>query len=176
VPADRLPLRALVVQLPVDPDLDVTTSPLGRRQACVLVALGGIAGSLARAGVAAAVPAAAGGHPAATLTVNLVGSMLLAVLLAALHERPRHAPQLRPLLGTGFCGGFTTFSTFAVETVTRGGAHPGLAVGYVVASVVGSLLAAAAGLVATRTALRLADRSALLRRLHHAAPPDEEAA
>ena len=53
--------------------------------------------------------------PVGTLVVNVVGCLILGALYGVLH---RHSvPQLAALLGTGFCGGLTTFSTFSVETV-----------------------------------------------------------
>jgi fluoride exporter len=158
------------MRLPVDPDLDATDVPrLSRNTTVALVAVGGLAGTLARAGVAQAVPPRPGGWPWATLTVNIVGCLLLAIVLAGVHERLPTARVPRPLLGTGFCGGFTTFSTFALEftTLSRDG-NVGLASAYVGVSVVGSLLAAFVGVAVTRSALRLADREGLLRRVTHA--------
>jgi CrcB protein len=163
-------MRLLVMRLPVDPDLDATDAPrLSRSVTVALVAIGGLAGTLARAGVAHAVPVRPDGWPWATLTVNVVGCLLLAVVLAGVHERLPTARVPRPLLGTGFCGGFTTFSTFALEftTLSRAG-RVGLASAYVGLSVIGSLLAALVGVALTRSALRLADREGWLRRITHA--------
>ncbi|MGY2080659.1 fluoride efflux transporter CrcB [Modestobacter sp. SYSU DS0657] len=112
----------------------------------VAAALGGALGALARWGVAEGLPSPAGGWPWATLLVNLTGCLLLGALLGAVFPRHPDHPWLRPFLGTGVLGGFTTFSTFAVETVrlADGGAWA-TAAGYVVASVLGGLLAAVAG-------------------------------
>jgi CrcB protein len=79
-----------------------------------VVALGGVIGSLARYGLAEAVPRGAAGFPWATFVTNVLGCFAIGVLLARL--TPRHHPLLRPFLGTGVLGGFTTFSTFAVDT------------------------------------------------------------
>ena len=79
-----------------------------------VVALGGVIGSLARYGLAEAVPHGATGFPWATFVTNVLGCFAIGVLLAQL--TPRHHPLLRPFLGTGILGGFTTFSTFAVDT------------------------------------------------------------
>jgi CrcB protein len=80
------------------------------------------------------------------LLVNLTGCLLLGLLLAALFPRHPDSRWLRPFLGTGVLGGYTTFSTFGVDAVrlTDAGA-PGTAAGYVLVSVVGGLLAAVAG-------------------------------
>lgn len=84
--------------------------------------------------------------PWGTLAVNISGSFLLGLVtgLVLYHGFPA-TPKL--LIGTGFCGAYTTFSTFAVETVRLGedGSTAG-AFGNVITSTVGALLAAAAGL------------------------------
>ncbi|MCW2577674.1 MAG: Camphor resistance CrcB protein [Modestobacter sp.] len=119
-------------------------------------ALGGVLGALARWGVAQALPSpAAGGWPWATLLVNVTGCALIGVLLAVLLARFPGHPWLRPFLASGVLGGYTTFSTFAVDVVrlVDDGAV-GTAVAYVAASVVGGLLAVVAGLTAGRALLR----------------------
>ena len=109
-------------------------------------ALGGALGALARWGVARALPSSPAGWPWSTLLVNLTGCLLLGLLLAALFARHPDHPWLRPFLGTGVLGGYTTFSTFAVDVVrlADAGAWP-VAVGYLLVSVAGGVLAAAAG-------------------------------
>src|SRR3954463_13718444 len=80
-------------------------------------AAGGVLGALARWGIGAALPHDAGSWPWATLLVNVTGCALIGVLLAVLLARfPAH-PWLRPFLATGVLGGYTTFSTFAVDAV-----------------------------------------------------------
>ncbi|WCC80587.1 CrcB family protein [Cutibacterium equinum] len=96
---------------------------LDRRGVLVgLVFLGGCLGTLMRAGIAHAWPAPADGVPWATLVTNLLGAFLLATLLEILlqvgpDEGIRRA--IRLCLGTGVLGGFTTYSTLAVETGQR---------------------------------------------------------
>ena len=109
-------------------------------------ALGGALGALARWGLGEAVPARAGTWPWATLLENLTGCLALGVLIAAVFPRHPDSRWLRPFLGTGVLGGYTTFSAFAVETVqlVEAGAWAP-AVGYGVVSVGGGVLAAAAG-------------------------------
>jgi fluoride exporter len=123
----------------------------GWAMAYLLAAVGGALGALARWGVAVALPSRPGEWPWDTLLVNLVGCLMLGLLLGLLLARSPDRPWLRPLLGTGVLGGFTTFSTFAVETVRSAEAGAWvLAVGYVVASVLGGVAAAAAGLLLGR--------------------------
>ena len=95
--------------------------------------------------------ALAGGRlPWGTLAVNLIGGLLMGLLAGALAKGVAGDPA-RLLIGVGVLGGFTTFSAFSLDIVTlieRGSL--GLALGYAVASVVGSVLALAAGLAAVR--------------------------
>ncbi|MBU0499322.1 MAG: fluoride efflux transporter CrcB [Gammaproteobacteria bacterium] len=81
------------------------------------IALGGAVGSLFRFWVSTAVYGLLGrGFPYGTLLVNLVGSFLMGFLFVMLHERLAAAPELRALVLIGFLGGFTTFSSFSIET------------------------------------------------------------
>jgi CrcB protein len=121
----------------------------------LLAALGGALGASARWAVASALPSSPGGWPWATLLVNLSGCLLIGVLLAVLLARYATSPWLRPFLATGVLGGYTTYSTFAVDTVALVDAgRPALAAGYVAASVLGGVLAVVAGLLAGRAAVR----------------------
>jgi fluoride exporter len=124
--------------------------------AYALAATGGAGGALARWGIAEALPRSPGGWPWATLTVNLAGCLLAGVLLAVLAARRPDDGRLQALLGTGVLGGFTTFSAFAVETTDLLAAgSAALAVAYVLVSVLGAVLAVAAGVGAGR---RLVER------------------
>lgn len=114
----------------------------------LLVGAGGAVGTLARWAVGTAVPAVSG-WPLATLAVNLAGSFVLGSLLEALRRRGPETPRLRRWrlgVGTGFCGGLTTCSTFAVELdrLVSGG-HPATALGYAAASLAGGLVAVVLG-------------------------------
>ncbi|MGY1811313.1 fluoride efflux transporter FluC [Blastococcus sp. SYSU D00820] len=119
--------------------------------AYVLAALGGALGALARWAVTLALPVPDGGWPWATLLVNLTGCLAIGLLTAVLAARSPAAGWPRPFLAVGVLGGYTTYSAFAVEVVrlADGGAAL-LAAGYVLASVVGGLLAVVAGLRAGR--------------------------
>jgi CrcB protein len=116
------------------------------------ILVGGAIGALARGGIAKALPHAAGAWPWATFSVNLLGALLLAWLTTRLAEMVAPTRYWRFLLGTGFCGAFTTFSTFQVETIrlARDG-HPALAAAYGAASIAcGMAVAVAATVVARR--------------------------
>jgi CrcB protein len=127
--------------------------------AYVAAAVGGALGALGRWGVSEALPREPAAWPWATLLVNLTGCLLLGLLLARLLARHPGIPWLRPFLATGFLGGYTTYSAFAVETVqlTEAG-RPGLAVAYVVASVAGGVAAAAVGAMGARPPSRVQHR------------------
>ena len=97
---------------------------------------GGALGTLARAGLAEAFPHAATAWPWPTFTVNVVAAFLLGYFVTRLQERLPLSSYRRPLLGTGLCGGLSTFSTMQVEILKMIDAHAwGLAVGYAAASV-----------------------------------------
>ena len=83
-------------------------------QVVSVVAAGGVMGAEARYGVDRLVPDV-GGLPGATLVVNVSGCLLIGVLMAVLLELTAPHRMLRPFLGIGVLGGFTTFSAYAVE-------------------------------------------------------------
>lgn len=115
-----------------------------------MVGLGGAVGTVIRFGIESAVPPAANGWPTATFTINISGAFVLAVLLETLSlggadEGWRR--RIRLGLGTGVLGGYTTYSSFMVETALLGEAGQFLiAFGYAAASVVLGLMAALAGM------------------------------
>ena len=83
----------------------------------VQLAIGGVAGTFARYLLAGAVYAVFGtGFPYGTLAVNLTGCFLIGFLAALAEEKFLLGPSARLLLMVGFCGAFTTFSTFMLET------------------------------------------------------------
>lgn len=116
-----------------------------------VVALGGMIGASARHGLARAVPVHPGEVPWATLGTNLGGSFLLGVVLAVVARRLPGHRYARPFLAGGVLGGFTTMSTYQVETalLLRDG-HPATALAYVLASVAGGTTLAVAGLALGR--------------------------
>lgn len=114
----------------------------------VAIAAGGAVGSVLRAAVSFGFARA--GWPLATLAVNVAGSALLGALAAWLPARTA-TPAVTAALTVGLCGGFTTMSTLALEVVQQWqtGA-PARAASYAVASLVCSVVAAAAGYAAAR--------------------------
>jgi CrcB protein len=106
------------------------------------VFIGGAVGTAARAGLATVLVSDPARWPWATFIVNIVGAFLLGYFTTRLLERLPLSSYRRPMLGTGLCGGLTTFSTMQVETVRMiEHQHYGLAVGYTVASIAAGLLA-----------------------------------
>ena len=105
------------------------------------IAAGGAVGALARYGMEVALPAPSGAFPVATFVVNVVGAVILGFLSAIPASRLALASWVRALVGVGFCGGLTTFSTMSLETATLWGVAAPTAVGYIAISVVGAPLA-----------------------------------
>ncbi|MER7458684.1 fluoride efflux transporter CrcB [Micromonospora sp. NPDC126480] len=151
----------------VDPDVDLHVpadrTELPARPAALLgaVAVGGALGALARAGLGYAFPPGPAGFPWATFTVNLSGCLLIGVLMALLARRAGGPALARPFLGVGVLGGYTTFSTYAVEArqlLAAGATTTALA--YLAATLTGALLAVWAGHSAADRLAGRADRSA----------------
>ena len=115
------------------------------------VMVGGAVGSGARYLAGRAMTAWLGpGYPFGTLMVNVLGGLLMGVLVGVL-ARNSAAEAWRLLLAVGVLGGFTTFSSFSLEVVSmidRGAT--GMAAGYILVSVIGSIAAVFAGLSAVR--------------------------
>jgi CrcB protein len=110
------------------------------------IAAGGAAGSVLRYLVSQWFLRQGGAFPFGTLTVNVVGCLFIG-LLARAFSTPGSDPVLRAALTIGFCGGFTTFSTFGAEVITLvEEGRAALAALYVAASVLAGLLATVAGL------------------------------
>lgn len=120
-----------------------------------LVVAGGFAGTLGRYGVTRWL-ASGDLFPVDTFVVNVTGSFALGALLAVLVVRADDAARdTRLLLGTGFLGGFTTYSALAVQTdALLRDDHPAMGLGYALGTVVAGLLAALAGVAAGRMLAR----------------------
>ncbi|WP_328944599.1 fluoride efflux transporter CrcB [Streptomyces sp. NBC_00250] len=124
-----------------------------------VVAAGGALGASARYGAGLVWPTPESAFPWTTFTVNVIGCALLGTLMVLLTERPTEwstappHPLLRPFLGTGFCGGFTTFSTYSLETerlLSAGDPTRGLL--YLGGTLVTALAAVWAGVAGARAA------------------------
>jgi fluoride exporter len=117
----------------------------------LLICLGGAVGTGARYLFSTAMTRAFGNFPFGTLGVNVLGSFLASVLMVLALEKSALAPDLRLILVTGVMGGFTTYSSFNYETIRQlqDGAWP-VALTYVVATLLGCLLAGWAGLTLAR--------------------------
>src|SRR5437868_249907 len=125
------------------------------------VALGSAAGGAARFGLSTLVQQRFGPtFPVGTLVVNVSGSLLLGFLWRYALGTDAISPEVRALLTTGFCGGYTTFSTFTYDTMLLLEDGEGLrAGGYVLLSVVLSLAGTWLGIVAARELLAMRSQS-----------------
>lgn len=124
----------------------------------LVIASGGALGALSRWLVGAQWPSQSNGFPFDTLFVNAVGSFLVGALMVLLEEVVRGRRYVRPFLGVGVLGGFTTFSTYSVEVVQRLAGASEIAVLYFLATPVAALLAVTAGASAASGGLRSARR------------------
>ena len=126
----------------------------------VYVAIGAAVGGVARLALSGFVQQRSGADfPAGTLVINLTGSFLLGVLIRYALQSASVSPEMRAMLTTGFCGGYTTFSTFSYETaVLLEDGEYGRAGLYVGASVIGALFATFAGFACADWLLRLRER------------------
>ena len=124
-----------------------------RREVAAIFA-GGFVGAVARAELGQALPSV-DGWPWATFIANIAGAFLLGYFTTRLQERLPLSAYRRPLLGTGFCGGLTTFSTMQVELLRMlDGGHLARALAYALGSIV-------AGFAAVTLATNLVRRARL---------------
>lgn len=125
-----------VTDEPTDPDVDLRM-PAQRQQPrraqapiVAVVAIGGAIGASARYGASLLWPVAAGSFPWTTLWTNTVGCAVIGVFMVLITDVWAAHRLVRPFFGTGVLGGFTTFSTYAVDIqklVDGGHARTGLA-------------------------------------------------
>lgn len=137
--------------------------PAHRPSAAIVgtVFLGGCLGGIARYGVTRAWPTPQHTFPWATFVINASGAFVLALLLVVVNDVLPPTTYVRPLLGTGFCGAWTTFSSITASTDQLAAhGHTGTAGLYLVGSLAVGLVAAVAGLVTGRSLARYRDGSA----------------
>ncbi|WP_455360744.1 fluoride efflux transporter CrcB [Streptomyces sp. SYSU K21746] len=148
---------------PIDPDVDLRApaqraETVGHGKWWVLsaISVGGAAGASARYGASLLWPTPQGAFPWAVFWVNVLGCALIGVLMALIGEHGRSAhPLVRPFLGVGVLGGFTTFSTYAVDfrdLLERG--ETGTALAYAGGTALAALAAVWLGASATRAVVR----------------------
>lgn len=140
---------------PVNSDVASAFPPVARRPqqrrgrlpelapVVLAVSAGGAVGAGARFEAFRLWPTPPGGFPATALWVNVVGSALIGLLMVSVEERWPHRRLVRPFWGTGVLGGFTTFSTYAVDIqrlVSHG--HLGVALTYLLLTPVAAVIAA----------------------------------
>jgi fluoride exporter len=148
--------RRLSTSVPGRPSVPRETPPPGHgrvRDPAVLaaVAVGGVLGAEFRFVMSLWLPHEPTQFPTATWLVNTSGCFLIGVLMIVVRALTSPHRLVRPFLGVGVLGGYTTFSTAQVE-VQQLAVHgrPGLAVGYLLGTVVAALIAAALGMASTR--------------------------
>jgi fluoride exporter len=120
------------------------------------IAVGGVIGALCRYALDLALPAAPDHFPWATFVINVTGCALIGILVVLVTEGwPGAHPLLRPFLATGVLGGYTTFSTYAVDAtlLARAGEY-GTALAYLLGTLVAALTATYLGVVGARLVLR----------------------
>ncbi|MGW0702157.1 fluoride efflux transporter CrcB [Streptomyces sp. NPDC002867] len=147
----------------IDPDVDLHVPAqraelAGSHKWAVLAAIsaGGAVGASARYGATRLWPTAEGAFPWAVFWVNVLGCALIGVLMVLVSEGGRSAhPLVRPFLGVGVLGGFTTFSTYALDfTELLEREEAGTALAYAGGTVAGALAAVWAAASVTRWAVR----------------------
>jgi CrcB protein len=146
---------------PIDPDVDLRHEPSSlfaglrhpQARAVGAIAAGGVVGAVARYEAGVVWPTPSGHFPWTTLAVNAVGCVLIGVLMVLATDVFGMPWLVRRALGTGLLGGFTTFSTYAVDVqrlLATG--HPGAALLDLIGTVVVCLAAVTASVTATRRA------------------------
>ena len=145
---------------PVDPDVEVAPRPLPHPWHLVrsnldllpVIAVGGSLGSLARWALGEAMPHASAQFAWSTFVINASGSLALGLLMALVLDVWSHHRYTRPFFGVGVLGGYTTFSTYLLDT--RGvfaAGRPGVAFAYLLGTTAAGVVAVWVGLVLGRS-------------------------
>ncbi|MFJ7071778.1 fluoride efflux transporter CrcB [Streptomyces sp. NPDC098781] len=146
------------------PDTESLRAPAGtprprawRTQAPVVgvVAFGGAVGATARYAMSLWLPVQPGGFPWATFWTNVVGCAVIGVFMVVITDVWAAHRLVRPFFGTGVLGGFTTFSTYAVDIQRlMDGGHPRTGLAYLAATLIAALTAVWLAAAATRRVLK----------------------
>ncbi|UGY92756.1 fluoride efflux transporter FluC [Streptomyces gobiensis] len=147
----------------IDPDVDLHVpqhrlETAGRHawQVLAAIAVGGAVGGLGRYGLTLVWPGEGSGFPLGMFVANVLGCALIGVLMVLVSERGTPVnPLVRPFLGVGVLGGFTSFSTYAIDVsrlLDEGAA--GVALAYMGGTVIAALIAVWAGAAAVRALVR----------------------
>ena len=145
------------VPAPMDSDVDLHVDAPAPRLLPVLGAIsaGGVLGALARDGVATAWPHATSGFAWSTFVINVTGCLLIGVLMVIVTDVLPHRRLVRPFLGVGVLGGYTTFSTYIVDIHKAASAGaPWVALGYLASTLIAAVLAVWAGTAVTTLSVR----------------------
>src|SRR3954451_20620938 len=141
---------------PVGPDVDTTAQRQPRSwdpAVLAAIAAGGVLGAEARYGLSVLIPHQPGQWPMATWLINVSGCFLIGILMVVITELTSPHRLIRPFLGVGVLGGYTTFSTAMVDVQQMAlTGHAAAALTYLVATVTAAVVAAFAGVTVTRAA------------------------
>jgi CrcB protein len=135
--------------MPAEPTPRTNPARLG---VLLAIGVGGAIGGAARYGVLSTLPVTAGGFPWATWLVNVTGSLALGLAVTLLAERRSRTRHVRSFVAIGLCGGYTTWSTFMMDTtlLVRDG-HAVRGAWYVAVTLAGGLAATIVGMAVART-------------------------
>jgi CrcB protein len=148
-------------KLPIDSDVDLHVRAQrfeylrAPRSVLAAVSAGGAIGAACRWALGVAFPASPSGFPWATFAINVSGGLLIGILMVLVTEVFTGRRLLRPFLGVGVLGGYTTFSTYVVDIqrlFAGGSGRTGLL--YLGATALAAVAAAQAGITGARLALR----------------------
>ena len=144
-------------QIPTDPDVDLHVArqrdELRRGTYSLLgaIAVGGMIGAIARYALGVALPHRPSEFAWSTFLINVSGCLLIGVLMVLITEAWAAPRLVRPFLGVGVLGGYTTFSTYAVDVQQAVAAgHPRTGLLYLAATPVAALLAVYVGIIVAR--------------------------
>lgn len=148
----------------IDPDVDLHVAQeraefRNKVRILAVLAVGGMIGASGRYLIGVAWPTPTGGFPWSTFTINVTGCVALGTLMAILGIQERPHPLARPFFGTGIIGGYTTFSTYVVETNNLFlHQHPAVGLAYLSASITVGVAVAFAAYALTEELAQLVSR------------------